>query len=67
MDLFSNLTLGFTIAFTPFNLLMAFLGVILGTLIGAKAITAPTAAAALIHEPVCFRKDLRNFAGKSSS
>ena len=35
MDLFANLALGFSIAFTPFNLAMAAAGVILGTLIGA--------------------------------
>src|SRR5260370_8251394 len=29
--------------------------------------TAPTAAAAESQETVCFRKDLRNFAGKSNS
>ena len=31
MDLFANLALGFSVAFTPFNLLMAVAGVILGT------------------------------------
>ena len=34
MDLISNLSLGFGVAFTPINLLYAFVGCILGTLIG---------------------------------
>ena len=53
MDLFSNLTLGFTIAFTPFNLLMAFLGVILGTLIGALPGIGPVSGVALLL-PITF-------------
>jgi putative tricarboxylic transport membrane protein len=34
MDLFSNLSLGFSVAFTPVNLLYALIGCFLGTLIG---------------------------------
>ena len=35
MDFFGNLALGFSVALTPFNLLMAVVGVTLGILIGA--------------------------------
>src|SRR5215470_1855995 len=48
MDLFANLALGFSIAFTPFNLMMAFLGVILGTLIGALPGVGPVSGVALL-------------------
>ena len=34
MDLIVNLSLGFGVAFTPINLLYAFIGCLLGTLIG---------------------------------
>ena len=48
MDLFANLALGFTIAFTPFNLVMAAIGVILGTLIGALPGIGPVSGVALL-------------------
>jgi putative tricarboxylic transport membrane protein len=48
MDVFANLALGFSIAFTPFNLLMAFIGVILGTLIGALPGVGPVSGVALL-------------------
>jgi putative tricarboxylic transport membrane protein len=48
MELFANLALGFAIAFTPFNLLMAFIGVILGTLIGALPGVGPVSGVALL-------------------
>src|SRR5919108_4838172 len=48
MDLFGNLALGFSVAFTPFNVLMAFLGVILGTLIGALPGIGPVSGVALL-------------------
>jgi putative tricarboxylic transport membrane protein len=35
MDFLSNLSLGFSVALTPFNLLMATCGVVMGILIGA--------------------------------
>src|SRR5919109_1145468 len=35
MDLFANLALGFSVAVSPFNLVLAVAGVIMGTLIGA--------------------------------
>ena len=34
MDLLANLSLGFSVALTPINLLYAFIGCFLGTLIG---------------------------------
>lgn len=34
MDLFNNLSLGFGVAFTQVNLMYAFIGCLLGTLIG---------------------------------
>jgi putative tricarboxylic transport membrane protein len=34
MDTFSNLMLGFSVAFTPINLLYCFIGVLLGTVVG---------------------------------
>jgi putative tricarboxylic transport membrane protein len=48
MDLFANLALGFSIAFTPFNLLMALAGVFLGTLIGALPGVGPVSGVALL-------------------
>ncbi len=48
MDLFSNLALGFSVAFTPFNLLMALAGVFLGTLIGALPGVGPVSGVALL-------------------
>src|SRR5688500_17676786 len=48
MDLFSNLALGFSVAFTPFNLVMALAGVFLGTLIGALPGVGPVSGVALL-------------------
>ena len=48
MDLFANLALGFSIAFTPFNLAMAAAGVFLGTLIGALPGVGPVSGVALL-------------------
>jgi putative tricarboxylic transport membrane protein len=48
MDLFHNLALGFGVAFTPFNLLMATAGVFLGTLIGALPGVGPASGVALL-------------------
>ena len=48
MDLFTNLALGFSIAFTPFNLMMAAAGVVLGTLIGALPGVGPVSGIALL-------------------
>jgi putative tricarboxylic transport membrane protein len=48
LDLFANLALGFSVAFTPFNLLMAVAGVFLGTLIGALPGVGPVSGIALL-------------------
>ena len=48
MDLFSNLSLGFSVAFTPINLLYAFIGVVLGTLIGVLPGIGPVATIAML-------------------
>jgi putative tricarboxylic transport membrane protein len=48
MDLFHNLALGFGIAFTPFNIVMAVGGVIVGTLIGALPGVGPVSGVALL-------------------
>jgi putative tricarboxylic transport membrane protein len=48
MDLFANLALGFSIAFTPFNLTLAAAGVVLGTLIGALPGVGPVSGIALL-------------------
>ena len=48
MDFFGNLAMGFSIAFTPFNLVMAVAGVTLGTLIGALPGVGPVSGVALL-------------------
>ncbi|MDP3139948.1 MAG: tripartite tricarboxylate transporter permease, partial [Burkholderiaceae bacterium] len=48
MDLISNLSLGFGVAFTPINLLYAFIGVVLGTLIGVLPGVGPVATIAML-------------------
>ena len=48
MDVFTHLALGFSIAFTPFNLVMALAGVTLGTLIGALPGVGPVSGVALL-------------------
>jgi putative tricarboxylic transport membrane protein len=48
MDLLANLTMGFSIALSPFNLILAFLGVILGTLVGALPGIGPVSGVALL-------------------
>ena len=48
MDLLSNLSLGFSVAFTPINLLYAFIGVVLGTLIGVLPGIGPVATIAML-------------------
>src|SRR5512147_1733616 len=52
-ELVSNLTLGFTVALTPINLLYCFLGVLLGTLIGVLPGIGPVATIAMLL-PVTF-------------
>jgi len=48
MDLLSNLALGFGVAFTPINLLYAFIGVVLGTAIGVLPGIGPVATIAML-------------------
>ena len=48
MDLLSNLALGFGVAFTPINLLYAFIGCMLGTLIGVLPGIGPVATIAML-------------------
>ncbi|QDL36799.1 tripartite tricarboxylate transporter permease [Rhodoferax sediminis] len=48
MDLIANLSLGFGVAFTPGNLLYAFIGCLLGTLIGVLPGIGPVATIAML-------------------
>jgi putative tricarboxylic transport membrane protein len=48
MDLLSNLAIGFGVAFTPINLLYAFIGCMLGTLIGVLPGIGPVATIAML-------------------
>ncbi len=48
MDFLANLALGFSVALTPFNLLMAACGVVLGILIGALPGVGPPSGVALL-------------------
>ncbi len=48
MDLISNLSLGFGVAFTPINLLYCFIGCFLGTLIGVLPGIGPVATIAML-------------------
>src|SRR3982750_4494830 len=48
MDLISNLSIGFGVAFTPINLLYAFIGCLLGTLIGVLPGIGPVATIAML-------------------
>jgi len=48
VGIFDNLLLGFSIALTPFNLFMAFAGVVVGTLIGALPGIGPVSGVALL-------------------
>ena len=48
MDFVANLALGFSVALTPFNLLMAVCGVVLGILIGALPGVGPPSGVALL-------------------
>jgi putative tricarboxylic transport membrane protein len=48
MDLFSNLALGFSVAFTPINLMYSLLGCLLGTLIGVLPGIGPAATIAML-------------------
>jgi TctA family transporter len=48
MDLFTNLALGFGVAFTPINLLYCFVGCVLGTAIGVLPGVGPVATIAML-------------------
>ncbi len=48
MDLINNLALGFGVAFTPINLMYAFVGCLLGTLIGVLPGIGPLATIAML-------------------
>src|SRR6476660_3517793 len=48
MDFLANLAMGFGVAFTPFNLLMALAGVMIGMLIGALPGVGPPSGVALL-------------------
>jgi putative tricarboxylic transport membrane protein len=48
VDFLANLAMGFSVALTPFNLLMAFVGVIVGILIGALPGIGPPSGVALL-------------------
>jgi putative tricarboxylic transport membrane protein len=48
VDVFANLALGFSIALTPFNIFMAMVGVVVGTLIGALPGIGPVSGVALL-------------------
>src|SRR6187402_647236 len=48
MDLISNLSIGFGVAFTPINLLYCFIGCLLGTLIGVLPGIGPVATIAML-------------------
>jgi putative tricarboxylic transport membrane protein len=53
IDIFSNLALGFSVAFTPIHLLYALIGVMLGTLIGVLPGVGPVATIAMLL-PITF-------------
>ena len=53
MEIFANLALGFSVALSPFNLLMCLIGVILGTLIGVLPGVGPVATIAMLL-PITF-------------
>jgi len=53
MDAFGNLILGFSVAVTPMHLLYAFIGVLLGTLIGVLPGIGPVATIAMLL-PITF-------------
>jgi putative tricarboxylic transport membrane protein len=56
MDFLGNLALGFSVALTPFNLMMAVAGVLLGILIGALPGVGPPSGVALLL-PLTFGMD----------
>ncbi len=53
MEIWNNIVLGFSVAVTPFNLLLAFVGVFLGTIIGVLPGIGPMTGIALLI-PITF-------------
>ena len=53
MDLFSSLSLGFSVALDPYNVFYCFIGVLLGTLVGVLPGIGPTATIAMLL-PITF-------------
>ncbi|MCX7962363.1 MAG: tripartite tricarboxylate transporter permease [Burkholderiales bacterium] len=53
MEIFNNLLLGFSVALSPFNILMCLIGVLLGTLIGVLPGVGPVATIAMLL-PITF-------------
>jgi len=53
MDLLSSLSLGFSVALDPYNVLYCFIGVLLGTLVGVLPGIGPTATIAMLL-PITF-------------
>src|SRR3970040_2125340 len=56
MDFVSNLSMGFSIAFTPINLVVVTVGVVVGTLIGALPGIGPVAGLSILI-PLAFGMD----------
>ena len=56
MDFLANLQLGFSVAFTPFNIVMAVAGVLIGILIGALPGVGPPSGVAMLL-PLTFGMD----------
>ena len=56
MDLFANLALGFSVAFSPGHLLFCFVGVLIGTLIGVLPGLGPVATISLLL-PITYGMD----------
>jgi putative tricarboxylic transport membrane protein len=57
MDLIQNLTMGFSISFSPWNLIYCLLGVSAGTIVGVLPGIGPTATIALLL-PVTYKLDI---------
>ena len=53
MDMIASLSLGFSVALDPINLLYCFIGVLLGTLVGVLPGIGPTATIAMLL-PITF-------------
>jgi putative tricarboxylic transport membrane protein len=57
MDIFGNLGLGFSVAFSPLNLLVAAIGAFLGTIVGVLPGLGPINGVAMLV-PICFAMGL---------